>query len=614
MRENFILRNPRLWPWLVGAVVGLAFCSNYLFMFAFRSVVQSHYPIPADRWANNGPFSTLAALGTDGMGDELLYASRAKESSERLLAFDPFIKENSSWRLFSMEFITHSIIGSIQAVVGNMSWTWMLTRFLCCVFWVVMIYRLALKMNAGSPFAIFCAVFITGFSYILTLQFVSAFIWQGGLLHILAHNAWALLSYGRTEGIMRLPRPGLIYGFSFLAALVCVKAAENRGWKWPIISGIVCGTLAYVRMDVWTTHLLAAYIFAAAYALKNHVWRKLFASAVLASIISLPYLYYNYPPEVEWMLRIGTMPGRNFNVASPPYLAACLLGLWFKRKPLDLLFASVAGAIFIMLNIELVTGYHSFTHPWKYLGCIYLFLQAVSLLPEKVKNLRMPWLAASAAGILTIFLQSVGYSAIHFPFSGIPRDYDSAFQWMRRNTPPDSVFFTLNPEINLLIPVFTENKLFLSYVCPNVSDFPLARNTDRFMAGMSFLGIDKTRFVEEVLFRDAADIHRGMFEEGVSRENIDTGVYSMLFMQTPAVIAREVLAKASDHADARPDYLWYGHFEKRHAAKDFPAGSSQRWQEVYRNPTVTLYRRDPIQLQSKVARRRRARDQDNLHE
>jgi len=590
-----ILGNTFLWPWLVGMLIGLAFCSNYLLMFTFRQIWQSHYPALASQWSNNGPFTVVGFYGTELFAEELAYATRAKEASERLLAFDPFIKENRSMRLFVMELLVYTPMGIIQALVGNISWTWILIRFICCVFWTVLIFHLARRMGGSPHFALFCAVFVCCFSYWLTLLFRHNLIWEGGLFKILTHNAWTLLSYGRTEGVFRLPRPGVINSYSYLAALWGIKAAEGRGWKWTVLSGVMGGALAYVRLDVWTTYLVAAYLFAFIHSVKHGLNQKLFASAALSTLLSLPYLYFHYPPERELMVRIGIIFQRTFDPQSIPYLLAFLIGWRYKSKPADLMLAAIGGSMFIMVNIELVTGYMMFSEHWKFLGNIYLFLQVLSFLPDRIKELKTPWLAGCAAAILAVFMQSIVYAGVHFPFSGIPRDYDQAFQWLRRNTPKDSVVFTLNPEVDFLIPAFTENKVFTSCVIPNVSDFPMLQNTQRLLAGLSLLGADKERFLgKEGLFKTAFTERRELVAEGMVRGKVEKPyIYYLLFFLSPQPVARELLAKAAAaKIDLEPDYVWYGVMEKEFAPRPFPGKQGKLWREVYRNQGVALYRRE----------------------
>jgi hypothetical protein len=599
-------RERPAWAWLLGLVFGLALCSNYFLMFGFRTIWQSHYPKLAEQWTNNGPFTVVGMYGTEGCFDELVYATRVKEASTHLRAFDPFIRENHSKQYLVMEVLTFSVLGAIQAMVRDISWTWIVARFLCCVLWVVLLYHLTLRMDCSPHFASFCAVFVGGFSYILTFLFVCNLSWHGSLFHILAHNAWTLFSYGRTESIYRLPRPGLINIFSYLVALACIKTAESRGWRWAVLSGVLVGALAYVRVDVWSTHIFAIYIFAATYALKRQPCGKLFASAALASILSLPYLYLTYPPSAEWMMRIGMFQRRQFHPESLSYLLAFLAGVYFGRRPLVLFLSAVAAAAFLAMNIELVTGTCGSMHSWIFLTDIYIFLLAVSALPQKIKNMQRPWLAACAVVLMAVFLQGVVYAGVHFPFSGLPRDYADAFQWLRCNTPRDSVVFTLNPEIDWSIPAFTDNKVFLTCPISDISDFPLERNTERLLAGLDLLGADKARYLgstglfasippgSEVVDSRIND-RRQTLADGLVRSEMDkNNIYYMVFFLTPARIAREILAQAAGHTTAdRPDYVWVGYLEKDFGAK-FPPKKGERWKEVYRNASVTLYQREGL--------------------
>ena len=586
-------RTSPLMPWALGLVFASIFVSNYFMMFACRRVWKSHYPALAAQWVNGGRFSVIGLYGTELMSEELTYASRVKEASEHLLAYDPYIKENHSRHILLTETVSYSIMGLIQKATGDVSWTWIATRFLCCLGWFLLIHRLTLRLGAAPPLAYFSAAFVTGFSYILTLLFVSRLSWQGGLLSILARDAWAVLSYGRTEGIMRLPRPGVIYFFSFLAALWNVKAAEDETvWKWAVLSGLLGGLLALVRIDVWTTYLLTTYVFAFLCALKIRFDWRFFVPPLIATALSLPYLYYNYPPPPDFLLRLNVTYQRRFDWTSLAYLLAFFAGARFKKKPTELFLASVMAAVFLMVNIEIVLGYQIFPFHWRYLGNIYLFLLAISFLPESVKKMRRPWIAATGLAAALLLVQSVGYAAIHFPFSGIPKDYDEAFKWMQKNTPAESVVLTLNPEINMLIPAFTENKVYISNAYPHVSDLPLMGNAERLLAGLSLIGADKGRFLDQCLFVPDKRVRNDALQSADRTPVQMTELYSMVFLLTPRPKAREILAQAAGHESAaQADYLWFGPIEREYAGRTWPLRQKAGWEEVYRNGSVTLYKR-----------------------
>lgn len=579
-------------PWAWALAAAAAFCSGYVGMPVFRAAWQSHYPELAAAWANDGRFTLIGWFGTELSHEELAYAARVNNAARHFPAFDPYIKDNHSRRQLVNDALTYSVMGAVQAVFRDINRTWLFTRFFCCVFWFILIYRLLLKMGEEAPFAVCGAAFVACFSYVLTLLFAHNLQWDGLRLSSLAHDAWTVLSYGRTESVLRLPRPGLSYAFLFLATLWSIKTAESRGWGWAVASGLLGGALAYVRLDIWTTHLLAAYAFSAVCSWKQgRLHGPLLASALIATLLSLPFLYYNYPASADLLLRSGCIQRRQFDFWSLFYAAAFFSGLRWKDKPAELFLACIAAGVFVMVNIELVTGYTLASDHWKFFGNIYVFLLALSFLPRRVKAARAPFLAGAAAMVCVAFLQSLSYAAIHFPFQGLPKDYDQALAWLDRDTPPDSVVLTLNPEVNTLIPVFTHDKVELSYILAVVSDFPMLSNAQHLLGGLRLLGADADRFLEECVMREPAYDRRGIVATGLARGEIEKGeLYTMLFYMTPRPTARQILEQAKARpAEIAPDYVWFGRLEKEYAAKSFPPRG--QWQEAFRNAAVTIYRR-----------------------
>ncbi len=129
----------------------------------------------------------------------------------------------------------------------------------------------------------------------------------------------------------------------------------------------------------------------------------------------------------------------------------------------------------------------------------------------------------------------------------------------------------------MLIPDFTENKVFLSNAYPHVSDHPVARNAERLMAGLALFDADRKRFFDECFFRpDTRDRRDAM--ASLDRTPIQkTELYSMIFLLTPRDKAREILERAASHeSPARADYLWFGPFEQEYAGKAWPPAQRGR--------------------------------------
>lgn len=581
-----------------GLLVACAMCSGYPLMYACRRAWQAHYPTLTEQWANNGRFTLLGWFGTELCYEELAYAARANDTARHWPGYDPYIKENRGLRQLVIDRLTYIVMAAVIAVIGDINWSWIVIRFLCCCAWFILVYRLMMRVAESPPMALFCATFITCYSYILTFLFVANLSWDGSLPHIFAHNVWTVLSYGRTEAVIRLPRPGVTYALLFLATWGIIKAAESDTWRWAAWSGVMGGALAYVRFDVWSTYVVASCLYALARSVQDRRMRwRLWMSVVITSLVSLPLLYCIYPPDPDLLVRV-VRPGRHFDLNSLVYFAAFVIGLRGRRNPTVLCFTCFAAAIFLMVNIELVTGFPLQSVHWKFIGNIYLFFLAVAFVPRILKCRTRPWLAASALLVLTAFSQSIAYAAIHYPFQGLPKDYDDALVWLNAHTPDNSVVLTINPEIDALIPVFTHNKVVLAYVIPWVSDYPLLQNCQRLVGGLRLLGADVARFIADCFTSPSSKYdRRSMLAMGLRRGEIEKekeGLYElMLLSYMPESTARTLLSQAQNKPmDILPDYIWFGHLEREYAP-GFPR-SAKRWRLVYRNRALDIYERQDL--------------------
>ncbi|MDD5627710.1 MAG: hypothetical protein PHU21_01505, partial [Elusimicrobia bacterium] len=389
---------------------------------------------------------------------------------------------------------------------------------------------------------------------------------------------------------IRLGRPGLTYAYLFLAVLCLRRTAASRTWVWPALSGILGGALAYVHLDGWTIYMAAAGLFAALESLRRGRWsRGLWSSVALSTLVSLPYLYFLYPPRPEFLWLGGAVFGRRFDWTSLAYAAMAALAWRLRKDPSALLLGCLSAAAFLMVNISLVTGYSLQPAHWKYIGNIYVFLLALILLPRRLKDQSRLWLALSGALAGAAFLQGMGYAAIHYPLQGLPRDTEHALEWLDRRAPPDREVIALDPEVNMLIPAFTRHKVGLSYGgASNMSTYPMLKGCARLLGMLRLFDVDPGRFFAE---RRPAGEDPHQFNIGLRRteavaDRLLLSLFSLAKNDEPAV--RDVLARAARApADLRPDYVWFGPVERKYAGRGFPGRG--RWREAYRNATVTIY-------------------------
>lgn len=582
--------RPRLGLFLAAALTASMFCLGYPFMAALRGTWQSHYPELAARWSNDGRWTLLGWYGTEMCQEELAYAARAADASRRFPAVDPYLKDRSGARQTLNDGLTYLVLGTLHRATGDMNATWLLARWLSCLAWFLLVFHIARRAGVPEPAALFAAAFVVCFSYVLTLLFKSALTWRGPPLSVLAKNAWVLLSFGRTEGILRLPRPGLTYAFSFAAALAAVIAAERRRPWTTLGAALLAALLPYVRLDVWTTHVLATCFFALARGVLSRrlPWHEAVV-ALAAGLGGLPLVLANMPTDYDLLARNGILMSREFDLWSLPYLALFLHALWRARTPMQLFLGSLSLGTFLMANLELVTGFRLQPEHWKYFGNIYVFLYLLALLPHRLGELRAPWASGAVLAAALACLQGLAYAAIHFPFQGIPRGHDDALRWLKANAPAESVVLALNPEVVGLLPVFTNSKTTLAFSLPIVSDVPTADNAARLAGALEFLGVDRERFTRECVYNDDRGDRRALVASGLTRGTLERGSVKFLIFFLSPMERVKALWEAAKPLVPAPDYVWVGEFEKAYLPK--PGFSKPGWAAVYTSPTVTIYKR-----------------------
>ena len=570
-------------PWIAGLVVAASLCSTYFLMFAYRKTWQSHFPKLAAEWVNNGRFTVLGIYSTENGGEELIYAARAKEAADHWLPFDPFIKENHSRRILVTDYLTYRVIGLFERLISDMTWTWIAVRFCCCLLWFVLIYHISLRLTNSSSLAFFCAAFVTCQSYILNFLFIHGFVWSAAPSALL-HNVWAVLTYGRTESAWRLPRPGLTYAFFFALALLTAKAADRNNWKWAALSGAAGGLFSYIRGDVFSLYFAACGLFTVVYSWKNGLQRTLFFSAVLVVLVSLPWFAATFPVDPDFSARFVD-PSHALNGAVIPYVAVGLTLILTSADALALFIASLLLADAAILTMMAITGRAVSPFNWTSAGNIFLFLALASLIPAALRRRDSLWKSLGAAAVLCAFLQGISFAALHFPFYGLPRDYDGALQWLNRNAARDQVVLALDPEAVALAGAYTHGKSVLTFPLAMVSDLPMSENASRLIAALEYFGVKRDEFVRGFLTASVSD--RRAYDQG-DRDNKISEVGSF-FHQNPPERTLAMIKAAEDKRAPLPafDYVWFGDFERRYADKRFPAGRGLK--EVYRNPTVVLY-------------------------
>lgn len=572
MRGGFALRPVHLA--LAGLVASATFCAHFPLMAFYRKVFQSKYPEAAQGWTNDGSFASVGSR-YPFLPEEAAHAARVRRAAEGL-PYDGFIRENRGARYLSIDFLNFLALGTLQRATGDIHTTFLLARLIFGALWLPLLYLIARKILDADEAALFFAVFVTFFSYLLTGMFLSAIPWSELFsLKGVAKSAWTLASYGRTESLLRLPRPGITYAGLFAASLLTLRALKSKETRDLALAGCAAGLLAYVHLDVWTTHLGACFVLGAMESVRLRTLRHaLWIPAGAGLAVSLPWLALNFPADPELLSRAATFT-RMPDPYSLIYLAAfaAIRRRWGETRPPGLMYlAAFMLSLVLLLNVQLVTGYSLERSHWYWFGNIYLILAGLAFMRKDLLSAR-GWLPAAGVLWLAVLLQNFAYAAIHYPSYGYPKAVEEPLVWLNERASTDEVVASLDYKAVPLIAANTPCKTLLPYGNPIHSDVPVRDIGARIRRGAELYGIPLSDFLAKTDLLSSASLERSAF----------------LGPATPDEMVREALKEdAPVRGEFRVDYLWVGPLERELLKGSPPTGADP--EPVFSNGRVAIYR------------------------
>ncbi len=582
-----ITRNLRVW--MYGAVIAAATCLQYPLMYAFRSVWTDKFSSYAQSWPNDGRFTQLGAYGIDD-GDTIHYGPMVLEFSRHWRPRDPYVLREGP--AVPPDYVSYRTLGGLQRLTGNINATWFIARFIACMLWFVLLFYTALLLSIPESAALFCAALCTSFSYVVGLYFLNNVHWSGSLIKTAMQTLYSMALYGRTEGVWRIPRPGLSHIGLYAAILVWARAAASRGIIPWVLSGLCAGALAYVRIDVWSGFVGAACLFPLLQGALHRRWEwRWILPAALGLTIGFPTLLFGLHPPEDFLLKGGMTTGGGADWMTLAYLPLVAWILSRRKDALTVFLASLLLTVCAICNSGLITGHSLYTPNWRAYGNIYLLLVSVSLLPRRWLERRDFWKAAMAACVAAVLAINVGYAGVRYPWQGLPSAYDEAFRWLEANARPESVVSALSPEVNALLPCFTPLKTMIGEGAPLLSNISAQENVERIVFAVDIVGGDPQAFFNRMFDEDRSEMRYKL-----DRVKTDfAALRSRYFTHYPPRLLQKKLDVALTTCASRRfpvDYVWVGPFERLWLRPGFPAGAGPALSRVFSNGVVDLYRVD----------------------
>ncbi len=507
---------------------------------------------------------------------------------------------------------------------GDVQLTYLLVIFLFSGIIFLLYYLLGRKVFQHGAWAVFFGFFCV----LTTANIPYAFFSPGNFLNIVGKNFIPLVQTPIDRlALVRFDEPLLTMPFLLATILSLFLFWREPGRKSALRAGALVGLLFYIYFHYWVYVVVVAgsLLLLALVTHKKDVWRlkcTLLLNAVYA-VFSVPYFinqlaFSRTAGYNDFIHRVGIRmhEGRFFDFADYRYyiaygvLALIIYALWFNtdRKRAELYFVFLFAS-FVVLNVQVVTGFVPEPDHWVKVLHVVASLMAIDCLAEIVKRLFSAKKILVVLVVLSFLL--VGKKIINatyfinppadvLPYYTFNQDIIDSWVWISNTLPHEpkiispsflttdylTSYTSARPYLPTGVKTLTTNKIleerFLTaYKLFNVSPETLrSRLTARPVEGNNNNNNWKT---PDLLSRLNADIPASLYYNYYTR---DFGG------SIPDQKVKELLGRYYDlnitWASIDADYVYIGPFERALVSADF--GGDGNFQLLFKNSSVEIYK------------------------
>ncbi len=303
-----------------------------------------------------------------------------------------------------------------------------------------------------------------------------------------------------------------------------------------IAAAISCGLLIHlhyfygVYIGMALVFLVIMLFIKKDYARTNDIIHILIAMAVMAIpyIIQMTRVRMAYPYWFEIAVRLETDVGRHIylNIYKHYLLYIFLAGLLiFIGKKIAgkintaLLFASLLLAGLIGLNLQVIMGYSLMPNHWlrtNVFGLKFALLALFFWLKDFFPLLKRFFHPLVFSGLIFFIVLSitnqVAYGLNNYELFTIPKNIANSFNWLKKNTPKNSVVMTPSLVTNNYLPVYTSNKIFMGSGYRSIA--PNSELEERTLLAFKIFNVDTQYLADSLdpknLYGDVKTIPRKM--------------------------------------------------------------------------------------------------------
>ena len=423
-----------------------------------------------------------------------------------------------------------------------------------------------------------------------------------------------------------LTRGSFIPGGPFFVAMFFfiyrTLTKDTKRKAFIILGGVFYGLLFYLYFFFWVFATIFLGVLVLIFLVtKNYSHaRGVFFVGLIGVVVSIPFWInqYNLTQLISYediIVRMGIEEGRGIKwFLWKTYILhlilaalAVYIGRATHKKILGYFIASIALTGIVAYNINVLVGWTILSDHWG--NKVFLLTNGIiwppllyycwSLLSRVLKERgtlgKISRIFYVFAIIVVILLTTnVVYSEIREGIKNasdytIPKEQMTAYEWLRDNTPKDSVVMTPSIETNIELAAYTHNRVFQARAQDNI--LTKSEVLDRLYITYTFFNIPSERFFEVIQSK------RGVFifftEEYNSRElgsHLRPDKYT--FYELPQDVAENLLKEyvhfvVPKEIPYRIDYIFIG---PRERSLDIDDGVLAQYEEVYDNKEIMIYK------------------------
>jgi hypothetical protein len=481
-----------------------------------RNNYASRFPEEWEKESNNGSYSTLIVTGQGSGGyahDEVCVAGKITEFKKNGKPYDLYPKETKYNKFWLQDVLSYTLLYIIHLITNNIIKTWIFSKIIFSFLWLILIYILCRQFKLTSLYSIFCSV--SSFYFGAVLEQIYFIFPNFYIIMVKNISVFFLIDFSNPVSVYtRLVNPLISYSFMFLSLIILYKyyipEDINKEIKINniknIIYGIFLGLLIFIHPFEWSFSLSITFlimILLRIYKL-NKISLNLFLIITISIIISLPYIIMQITSK-------STIEGYHiFKTRIPDFrsiiyiiFAFIIWYLFYKKKFLSLreylFFISINIVSFGIANHQVLIGENfSVEHYYAISGFFITIMLLVIFGKYLEKKLSLNYFNIFSAMLIFLSLSLVInkgliFSQNNYKTYGLPKSYEKVFEWLKVNTPKNSVIGTNNMELILLLPVYTDNIPYTGFVASPLTQMSYKENIYRYKELIEILKLDKDK-------------------------------------------------------------------------------------------------------------------------